>query len=98
MLKIKICTINVPDKFVEDMEQLTGEDGLFPSRSELIRAAVHDFLLKKIELAKRLNEQEKEPEEEFDHENYVRIPIENKDDNDEPSVSFKTFKIVKRLV
>jgi len=79
------------------MEGLIGEDGLFPSRSELIRAAVREFLLRKIELALKLQEKEKEPDEEFDEKNHVRIPMETKDENGEPSLSFKTYKIIRRL-
>ena len=95
---MKICTINVPESFVEDMEKLVGEDGLYPSRSELIRCAVREFLLRKLELARKLLEQEEPQLENFDDKNYVRVPIENKDDDDEPSLSFKTYKILKRLV
>lgn len=94
---IKICTINVPEFFIEGMEKLVGEDGLYPSRSEFIRAATREFLIKKLQLVKTLQEQEKEPEEEFDDKNYVRIPVENKDDEGAPSLTFKTYKIIKRL-
>jgi len=95
---LKICTINVPESFVEAMKKLVGEGGLYPSRSELVRVAAREFLMRKIELAQKLQEQEREPEEEFDPENYVRIPMEDEDDNGEPSLTFKTYKIIKRLV
>ena len=78
------------------MEELIGEGGLYPSISELIRAATREFLIRKLHLAKTLNEKEKELEGEFDSKNYVRIPIE--DDEGKPSLTFKTYKILKRLV
>ena len=36
-------------------------------------------------------------EEVFDNENFVRVPIEKTDENDEPVREFKTYKILKRL-
>ena len=34
---------------------------------------------------------------ELDDKNFVRIPIEKRDDNNEPYREFKTYKIIKRL-
>jgi len=93
---MKICTINVPESFVKEMEKLVGEDGLYPSRSELIRCAVREFLKKKIELADTIKAQEREFED-FDEENYVRIPVEKRDNNGDSQSLFKTYKILKRL-
>ena len=33
----------------------------------------------------------------FDNENFVRVPVERLNENDEPVREFKTYKIVKRL-
>ena len=35
--------------------------------------------------------------EQIDNKNYVRVPIEKMDENNEPVREFKTYKIVKRL-
>lgn len=98
---MKIVTVNVPESYIEAIEKLIGEDGLYPSRSELIRCAVREFLLKELRMAKNMakyNEPKvKLYEESTDNKNYVRVPIEGKDDNNEPVREFKTYKILKRL-
>lgn len=93
---MKICTINVPESFIEEMEELVGEDGLYPSRSELIRCAVREFLLKKLSITRQLLEQDESDFEDFDKENYVRIPIAEAEAEDGESL-FKTYKILRRL-
>jgi hypothetical protein len=35
--------------------------------------------------------------EELDDKNFVRVPIEKMDENNEPVREFKTYKIIKRL-
>ena len=66
---------------------------MYPSRSELIRAAVRDFILKESKAAKyNLEEQEID---DFDDENYVKIPIETKNEYDEPITEIRTFKILR---
>ena len=95
---MKICTVNVPESFVKEMEKLVGQDGLYPSRSELIRSAVREFLKKKLALAKEILDQDNALEfEDFDDENYVRIPVEKKGEGDDSQSLFKTYKILKRL-
>ncbi|MFX0029598.1 MAG: ribbon-helix-helix domain-containing protein, partial [Candidatus Hermodarchaeota archaeon] len=39
-IEMKIVTVNIPETYLESIERLIGEDGLYPSRSELIRCAV----------------------------------------------------------
>ncbi|MHA1149848.1 MAG: ribbon-helix-helix domain-containing protein [Promethearchaeota archaeon] len=99
---MKIVTVNVPEAFLEKIDILIGEDGLYPSRSELIRCAVRDFLLKELKLARKTAmHYEPVPDNlaEFDLEdkNYVRIPMDTRDENNEPKREFKTYKIIKRL-
>lgn len=76
---------------------MVGKNGLYPSRSELIRCAVRDFLLKELKLANNMAKYNMtEPEiEAFDDKNFVRIPVESKDDNNEPITGFKTYKILR---
>jgi len=42
----------------------------------------------------KYNEPEKD---DFDEENFVRVPIERGDQSNEPHREFKTYKIIKRL-
>lgn len=94
---MKIVTVNVPESYITAIKKLVGENGLYPSRSELIRCAVRDFLLKEIKLAQNMHKWKvSEPEiAKFDDKNYVRIPVNSKDENDEPITEFKTYKILR---
>ena len=95
---MKIVTVNVPESFLEAIKRLVGEGGLYPSRSELIRVAVREFLIRELKMAKNLNKHEQHLEDnDFDEKNYVRVPIERMSQNHEPIREFKTYKIVKRL-
>lgn len=52
-MKIRIITINIPESYIRAIKVLTtGPDALYPSRSELIRVAVREFLIKELEAAK----------------------------------------------
>jgi len=96
---MKICTVNVPESYVEAIKKLVGEEGLYPSRSELIRCAVRDFLIKELALARNTSRRTKpEPEEALDESTFVRIPIDSVDENDELIRDFKTYKIVRKLI
>lgn len=93
---MKIVTVNVPEPYINAIDKLTGNDGLYPSRSELIRVAVRDFLLKELRMASNLSiYQKKSTKENFDHENYVRVPVDD-DMGVDADENFKTFKIVKK--
>ena len=94
---MKIVTVNIPESFIDSIEKLVGEHGLYPSRSELIRVAVREFLIKELKMANNLVKY-KEPElENLDNENFVRVPMERLNERNEPVREFKTFKILKRL-
>lgn len=102
MIKIKVCTVNVPESYIEAINKLLGNNGLYPSRSELIRVAVREFLIKEMRMAKNLAKYKNEPkfeniENDFDDENFVRIPVSKTNENDEPVREFKTYKILRRL-
>ncbi len=96
-VKMKIVTVNIPESYIDSIEKLVGEDGLYPSRSELIRVAVRDFLLRELKMANNLAKYKEAEIEEFDNENYVRVPVERLNEKDEPVREFKTYKIIKRL-
>jgi Arc/MetJ-type ribon-helix-helix transcriptional regulator len=94
---MKIVTVNVPESYIEAIKGLVGRDSIYPSRSELIRCAVRNFLLKELKLAQNMAKYNvKETEiESFDEKNYVRIPVENKNKKGEPITGFKTYKILR---
>ena len=49
---MKIITVNLPVNYINTIKTLVGDTGLYPSRSELIRVAVRDFLIKELKIAK----------------------------------------------
>lgn len=89
MGNIKSCTVNIPERYIQTIDNLTGNEGLYPSRSELIRVAVREFLIKELKMADKMSSYVKKPEKpKFDTENYVKVPEK---DND----GFEVFKIIK---
>lgn len=94
---LKIVTVNIPESYLDSIEKLIGANGLYPSRSELIRCAVRDFLIKELKMANDMAKYKETEIDEFDDEHYVRVPIEKLNEKDEPVREFKTYKIIKRL-
>ena len=94
---MKIVTVNVPESYIDAINKLIGQEGLYPSRSELIRCAVREFLIKELKLANNMAKYNKVEIEDFDDENFVRVPVEGLNENSEPVREFKTYKILKRL-
>jgi Arc/MetJ-type ribon-helix-helix transcriptional regulator len=94
---MKIVTVNVPESYIGAINKLIGENGLYPSRSELIRCAVRDFLIKELKMANNMAKYNEAEIDDFDDENFVRVPIEGINENSEPVREFKTYKIIKRL-
>ena len=94
---MKIVTVNIPESYLESIKRLIGENGLYPSRSELIRCAVREFLIKELRNANEMIKYKEVEIEKIDDKNFVRVPIEKMDENNEPVREFKTYKIVKRL-
>ena len=60
---MKIITITVPKSYIEAIERLIGENKPYPSRSELIRVAVKEFLIKELSIAKKRRAFEKKNNE-----------------------------------
>jgi Arc/MetJ-type ribon-helix-helix transcriptional regulator len=46
---MKIITINLPEKYLQAI-QILNDMGIYPSRSEAIRIALHDFLSKELKM------------------------------------------------
>jgi len=76
---------------------LVGEDGLYPSRSELIRVAVREFLIKELKRANEMIKYKDVEVEELDEKKFVRVPTEEKDENGDLIREFKTYKIIRKL-
>lgn len=53
---MKIITINLPEKYLEAIQTL-NDLGIYPSRSEAIRIALHDFLTDELKMYKDLEEE-----------------------------------------
>lgn len=94
---MKIVTVNIPEAYLDSIEKLVGDEGLYPSRSELIRVAVREFLLRELKMANNMAKYKEEKVEEIDDENYVRVPVERLNEKDEPIREFKTYKVIRRL-
>jgi antitoxin ParD1/3/4 len=98
---MKIVTVNIPKAYIETIKGLVGDTGLYPSRSELIRVAVRDFLKKELEVAKnfpKFNTKNidciiSEPMKKDDL--VVRIPTE-RTIGMETIKEYKTFKIIRK--
>jgi antitoxin ParD1/3/4 len=53
---MKIITINLPEKYLEAIQTL-NDLGIYPSRSEAIRIALHDFLTDELKMYKELEDE-----------------------------------------
>ena len=56
MFKLKIITINLPEKYLQAI-QILNDMGVYPSRSEAIRIALHDFLTNELKMFKDLDDE-----------------------------------------
>ncbi|MFX1374468.1 MAG: ribbon-helix-helix domain-containing protein [Promethearchaeota archaeon] len=53
---MKIITINLPEKYLQAI-QILNDMGIYPSRSEAIRIALHDFLSKELKMYNDLEDE-----------------------------------------
>jgi len=53
---VKIITINLPEKYLDAIQTL-NDLGIYPSRSEAIRIALHDFLINELKMYKDLDDE-----------------------------------------
>ena len=96
---MKIITVNLPPSYVEAIDKLVGNDKLYPSRSEAVRVAVKEFLIREMEAGKSwklpVNDAIKErlKEQKHDEDNYVRIPMGSDNFGNE---QYKLYRLVKR--
>ena len=95
---MRIITVNLPRSYIKAIDTLVGGQGLYPSRSELIRVAVRDFLIRELEAAKSFQHHLKEQiavkrPAKLDESLYVQVPL---GENAEGVKEFKTYRIVKK--
>lgn len=102
---MKIITVNLPVSYIKAINKLVGNEALYPSRSELIRVAVRDFLIRELEAAKEfadhyaanntMNDLVPKPilKPEIDNNLFVQVPFGS---NSEGMPEFKTFRLIKK--
>ena len=97
---MRIITVNLPQSFLSAIDKLTGSQGLYPSRSELIRVAVRDFLLNELDNAKSFAKYQQnqisiasQPQQ-MDENLFVRVPVG--ENAVEGVTEYKTYKLVKK--
>ncbi|TXT65795.1 MAG: Ribbon-helix-helix protein, copG family [Promethearchaeota archaeon] len=86
-------------------DKLVGKEGLFSSRSELIRYALREYLLKELKMLKTIEQSQfvRIPKEEAPQnykckkDQYVRVPLNDTNDKYPSEKEFKTYKIIKKL-
>jgi len=59
--RMTLISVHVPRKMLEELDELVRR-GIFPNRSEAIRAALRDLLYKEVFKTKAVREEEKEEE------------------------------------
>lgn len=98
---MRVITVNIPVPYLKTIDGLVGEKALYPSRSEIIRVAVREFLIKELATAKSfgnfltpsIQPEPILPKEDVDPNLFVQIPVGNTS-NGVPE--FKTFRLVKK--
>lgn len=101
MSVLKIITVNIPVTYLKAIDSLVGDKALYPSRSELIRVAVRDFLIREMEAARSFSDYQAPTDivansprpPELDQNLFVQVPLGM---NSNGSPEFKTFRLVKK--
>ncbi|RLI62262.1 MAG: hypothetical protein DRO88_12020 [Promethearchaeia archaeon] len=97
---MRIITVNLPISYLKAIDSLTGQEGLYPSRSELIRVAVRDFLIHELETAKSFQKYQqaqvsnKISHKPVDQNMFVQVPISENSLNG--VTEYKTYRLVKK--
>ena len=108
---MKIMTIYMPEKYIEGIDKIVKvqgnwqseesgnlNDADFPTRSEFIRVAIREALIKYLDFAEKLDDFNNKPIKDF----FNKIEHFNGAQNKKVIVptsvkEFKTYKIIKRL-
>ncbi len=99
---MKIITVNLPSSFIDEMEAMTGNESLYPSRSELIRVAVRDYLVKTIKRAEQIKKEielKQKPQvvvQKSDEFETISIPVSANNEMSQAAAINKSYKIIKK--
>ena len=100
---MRIITVNLPISYIKAINTLTGEGGIYPSRSELIRVAVREFLILELKNAQSFANFQQQtqfskiyppPVEEEPKTKTVKIPWETNAQGE--VIEYKTYNIINR--
>ncbi len=108
MVVLKIVSVNIPQSYLEQIENLVGTEKLYPSRSELIRVALREFLIREIKTIKNgalyknsilseslFNlEDHKLKEKSLNSKKIIKVPVESIDEDGNPDKKFKTYEVI----
>jgi len=94
---MKICTVNVPNNFIEIMKRLIhtedNPEGLYASRSELIRYALKEYIKAYLggeEIRELLLEKVKRPKD-----GWIQVPRIKKNDKGEEEVIYTQHRVIR---
>jgi len=90
--------VNIPISHIKKMDSLVGENALYQSRSELVRVALREFLMKKLESlmkSKSMEENSISKINQIDDSMYIQIPYE-KDLGINSAIEYKTYRIIRK--
>lgn len=100
---MRVLTVNLPISYLNAIAKLTGEDGICPSRSELIRVAVREFLINELEAAKSFADFQKKSQfsalyppviKEESKPETVKVPLKKNSENE--VIEYKEYRIIPR--
>ena len=95
---MKVISAHVEKAHLRIIDMFVGQDGLFASRSELLRFAIQKYLINKLSLIRNIEEKEDEMERirlKCEEEGKVMIPKDNH--KEESEKQYTTYKILRKL-
>lgn len=96
---MRIITVYIPEAYLKIIDSLIGHTGVYPSRSELIRVAVREFLIKELAIAEEFVQFPNPPSVAVSaqvpsDDAYIRIPVNPAQTID--GNPYKIYRIVKK--
>jgi len=98
---MRVITANLPISYINAIKGLTGKNGIFPSRSELVRVAIREFLINELKAAKSFEKFQQQTQfsavyplkEKESKSGLVKIPLKN---SQGVITGYKTYSIVNK--
>lgn len=95
---MRVITVNIPKSFLERLDAICGEDKIYCSRSEAIRVALREFLIKELDSVQSFKNIDGTiplpPLPAIDENMFVRVPIASTPEI-QPT-EYKTYRIIKK--